>query len=316
MSQTPVTRNLSQPSEQSKQSEATRAESAERAAQAARAPGLLQRLFGVIVIPVRGFASLRTAPRWFGALAVSVVLVSASTFLFASTDIGARLTVERRLMFAEAAGHYVSAEQYATLIAREQRGAPLAAALAGAWLAVFTFFVAAGGHAIAHIAMAYASDPLEMLRELQPQLHPEPQAQPQLQPPSPSLERAQALAQALAAATVRLRFRHALSIAAHASLIMGLATPCRLLLNVWSGSAGPTTSIGVLLPFLPSDTVWAHLGNTIDLFSLWWAHTLATGFAIVYLRRPEGLRLVFIGIYLLAAVVQAATKAFVGAPSF
>jgi hypothetical protein len=111
-------------------------------------------------------------------------------------------------------------------------------------------------------------------------------------------------------------FSHAMSIASHGALIPALATPCRLLLNVWSGSVGPATSIGVLLPFLPHDTIWAHLGNSIDLFGLWWAHTLAVGFAIIYLRRPEGLRLLFIGVYLLVGVLEAAARSFAGAPSF
>jgi hypothetical protein len=292
MSETPLTRDFSQQSEPSERLDGP--------------AGMLQRLLGVFVAPVRTFTSLIDAPSWFDGLAVSVTLVSVSTFAFASSDLGARLAVERRVTLAEAVGRHVNADQFATLIAREQHGAALTAAFAGAWLVVFTVFVAAGGRAIAHIAIVHASPALGTLHAPQtaqaPQIPQAPQT-PQAPRPGPGQR-------------PPLRFRHALSIAAHTALIMGLATPCRLLLNVWAGSVGPATSVGVLLPFLPADTIWAHLGNAIDLFGLWWAYTLATGFAIVYLRRPEGLRLVFIGLYLLTAVVQAATKALVGAPSF
>jgi hypothetical protein len=244
---------------------------------------MFQRLLGVFVSPVRTFTSLDSAPHWIDALVLSIVLVSVSTFVFTSSETGARLTVDRRVIFAEAAGHPVSAGEYAMLIAREQHGAALAATFAGFWLVVLTLVVAAGARAIAQISIVLASSAPGM-----------PQA-PRTSPP---------------------RFRHALSIAAHGAVIMGLATPCRLLLNVWAGAVGPSTSIGVLLPFLPADTIWAHLGNSIDLFGIWWTLTLATGFAVIYLRRPEGLRLVFLGIYLLNAVALAATKALVGAPSF
>jgi hypothetical protein len=328
----------------------------------------VQRLVGVFVAPVRTFTSFRRTPRWFGALAVSIALVSGSTFLFASSDIGARLSAERRIVFAEAAGHHVNTEEFAAMIASEQHGARLTAAIAGVWFVVFTMFVAAGGHALAHIALAYGSDmhraevygadvhkatardpnPLTSSprspnpfnrKPLSPNslgaksLGPDPAG-----PHTPGRNSPDAISPAatpLAATSLgtpslgtnslgtlrapqptSLRFRHALAIAAHASLISALAIPCRFLLNVSSGAGGPSTSIGVLLPFLPSDTIWAHLGNTIDLFGLWWAHTLAIGFALVYLRRPDGLRLLFIGIYLLVAVLLAATKVFAGAPSF
>jgi hypothetical protein len=114
----------------------------------------------------------------------------------------------------------------------------------------------------------------------------------------------------------RLRYTHALSVAAHAALMPAVAIPCRLMLNLWRGSMGPSTSVSVLLPFLPNDSFLMHLGNAIDLFGLWWVYTLAIGFGIVYLRRPTGLRAMFIGIYLLAAVGQATLKWVAVAPSF
>jgi len=205
------------------------------------------------------------------------VLVSASTYLFSSSNVGARLLVERRIAFAEATGRHVTTDQSAVLIAREQHGAWLAATMAGVWLLVLTLVVAGG--ALALVSVLSASGALGA----------------PLIPPG--------------------RFSRALSVAAHAALIPAIATPSRLLLMLWLGMMGPVSSIGVLVPFLPEDTFWAHLGNAIDLFGLWWAHTLALGFATVYLRRPDGLRLLFIGVYLACAAALAAVKAFAGAPS-
>src|SRR6266542_3658435 len=99
---------------------------------------LLQRARGVFVAPVRTFASFQSAPRWFDALMLAVILVSGSTYVFSSSDSGARLMAERRVTFAEAAGRHVTGDEYAALIAREQRGATLAAVLAGVWLVMIT----------------------------------------------------------------------------------------------------------------------------------------------------------------------------------
>lgn len=239
---------------------------------------ILRRTWGLFVAPVRTFAALRSAPRWLDALVLAVALVGLSTYLFSASDRGARLLVDRRVVFTEAAGHHVAPADYAILVAREQHGAMLAAMTSGVWLEVVTMVVAAGGFAIVRVLSVAGA-----LR---------------------------------ASMTPTARFSHALSIAAHAALIPGVAMPSRLLLNLWIESVGPSTSLGILIPFLPEDTFWAHLGNAIDLFGLWWAHTLAIGFAIVYLRRPDGLRLLFLGIYLVVAVTLATLKTLAGAPSF
>jgi hypothetical protein len=171
----------------------------------------------------------------------------------------------------------VPASEYASLLAREQRGALLSALLAGVRLIALTLMAAAGGLAITSVLTAVA-----LLRP----------------PVIPSA-----------------RFAQALSIASHAALIPALAVPTRFLINLWTESIGPPTSIGLLVPFLPDDSFWAHLGNAIDLFGLWWTHTLAVGFAIMSVRRPDGLRLLFLAIYLAAAAAFAVVKTLAGAPS-
>lgn len=238
---------------------------------------VLLRTCGLFVAPVRIFAELRHTPRWFDVLLLAMTIAGASTYFFASSDRGARLLVDRRLLLAQAAGRQVPASDYAVLLAHEQRKASLRAMLAALRLLALTVMAATGGLAIASVLTASG-----LLR-------------------APVMPAA--------------RFTHALSIASHAALIPALAIPTRFLVNVWTESVGPPTSIGLFVPFLPEDTFWAHLGNAIDLFGLWWTHTLALGFAMISVRRPDGLRLFFLAIYLTAAVAFAAVQTLAGAPS-
>ncbi len=256
---------------------------------------LFRRACGVFVAPVRTFASLispahmpsppvpapprpdeQPGPRWLDALMLAVLVTVASTYAFTSSDTGAWLVAERRSMLAALEGRYFTTEQFTALVQREQHGAALSAVLAGASVIMRSIL----GAAVAHATLMVLYDNSSHSKY----------------EPSP-------------------RFRDALSVTTHAALIPAVATPCRLLLNFWRGSMDASTSIGIFLPAWLQNSFWAHLGNAIDLFGLWWAYTLAIGFALLYLRRPSGLRLVFLGIYLLAAIAQAALKWMAGAPS-
>jgi hypothetical protein len=239
---------------------------------------LVRRLWGVFLLPVPMFTSLPRAPRWADALVLAVLLVSASSYAFAASDRGARLLVDRRVAFAEAAGRHVSAVDYGDLVVREQRGAMISAIIASLWLLIQ--IVATAGGALAIVSVLTTAGALR------------------------------------APAMPPLRFRQALAISAHAGLIPAVGTPIRLLFNLWIGDAGPTTSVRALVTFIAEDTFWAHLANAIDLFGLWWAYTLAIGFACAALRRPDGLRLLFLGVYLALAVLLAGLKTLVAAPSF
>ncbi len=257
---------------------------------------LFRRACGVFVAPVRTFASLisrahmpsppvpappgpdeQPGPRWLDALALAVLVTVASTYAFNSSDAGAWLVTQRRVTIAGLEGRYFTKEQFAAMVQREQHGAALSAILAGASVIVLSILGAAVAHAT---LMALYDNSSHSKYE-----------------PSP-------------------RFRDALSVTTHAALIPAVATPCRLLLNFWRGSMGASTSVGIFLPSWLHDSFWAHFGNAIDLFGLWWAYTLAIGFALLYLRRPSGLRLLFLGIYVLAAIAEATLKSLTGAPSW
>ena len=81
-------------------------------------PGLLTRLIGVIFSPREAFAAVVARPKWFGAIAVSVLLLGVAQFTLLSTDVGKQVTLDQQVSFAEGLGITISDEAYAAI---EQR---------------------------------------------------------------------------------------------------------------------------------------------------------------------------------------------------
>jgi hypothetical protein len=50
--------------------------------------GLLARVIGVFVSPRATYADVAARPRWFGALALSTVVVAGGFFIFLSSEVG------------------------------------------------------------------------------------------------------------------------------------------------------------------------------------------------------------------------------------
>jgi hypothetical protein len=82
---------------------------------AAPQPGLLARLTGVIFSPRETFAAIVARPKWFGAIAVAVVLSGAAQFALLSTDVGKQLALDQQIGALEAFGQTVTDEQYAQM---------------------------------------------------------------------------------------------------------------------------------------------------------------------------------------------------------
>ena len=74
--------------------------------------GLMARLAGVIFAPYKAFAAVAARPRWFGALAVSLVIIAAGQFWFLSTEIGQQAVLDQQVGAMEALGFEVSDQQY------------------------------------------------------------------------------------------------------------------------------------------------------------------------------------------------------------
>jgi hypothetical protein len=78
-------------------------------------PGLAARLVGTLFAPKDTFASVAARPRWFGAMAVSIVVMGAAQFVLLSTDVGQQLALDQQIGAIEAFGVTISDEQYAQM---------------------------------------------------------------------------------------------------------------------------------------------------------------------------------------------------------
>jgi hypothetical protein len=77
--------------------------------------GLLARMAGVIFSPRETFAAVVARPRWFGVLAISVVIVAAATFFLLSTETGKQQALDQNVRTLEAFGQTVTDEMYAQI---------------------------------------------------------------------------------------------------------------------------------------------------------------------------------------------------------
>ena len=65
---------------------------------------LFARAFGVLTTPRATYADVAARPRWFGVLAIVVLLGSAGTFAFLSTDIGKAAMLDQQVKMMESFG--------------------------------------------------------------------------------------------------------------------------------------------------------------------------------------------------------------------
>ena len=75
--------------------------------------GLLGRIVGVIFSPREAFAAVAARPKWFGAMAIAVLISGGAQFALLSTDLGQQLTLDQQVAAAEALGFTISDEVYA-----------------------------------------------------------------------------------------------------------------------------------------------------------------------------------------------------------
>lgn len=84
-------------------------------------PGLFSRIIGVIFSPREAFAAVAARPRWFGAMAVAIVVMGAAQFALLSTDVGKQLALDQNVAAAEAIGFTITDEVYAEMEAGMDR---------------------------------------------------------------------------------------------------------------------------------------------------------------------------------------------------
>jgi hypothetical protein len=121
-----------------------------------RSAGLFTRLIGVVFAPRDAYTAVAARPKWFGALAVAVVLMAAIQGGFFSTTVGKEAYVDQALSTLRAVGLTVN-DQMVQNIESQANSAPIrqavsmvvfmplfCAVMAGLLLAVFTAILGGG----------------------------------------------------------------------------------------------------------------------------------------------------------------------------
>jgi hypothetical protein len=81
-------------------------------AQAAAPMSLPARIFGVLFSPRETFANVAAFPKWFGILAVSLLIFAAAQVVFLKTDVGQQAALDQQVSQMEGFGVTVTDQQY------------------------------------------------------------------------------------------------------------------------------------------------------------------------------------------------------------
>jgi hypothetical protein len=73
-------------------------------AEPSRGKSLLARVIGVFVSPRATYADVAAHPRWFGVMALGILLVAGSTFAFLSTEVGQQAVLDQQAQVLESFG--------------------------------------------------------------------------------------------------------------------------------------------------------------------------------------------------------------------
>src|SRR5919198_172305 len=90
-------------------------ETATASAASSEPRSLPARIIGVITSPRDTYAEVATHPRWFGVLAVIVLVGAAGVFALMSTDVGKAAALDQQVRMMESFGMRLTDAQYARL---------------------------------------------------------------------------------------------------------------------------------------------------------------------------------------------------------
>jgi uncharacterized membrane protein (DUF2068 family) len=101
-------------------------------------------------------------------------------------------------------------------------------------------------------------------------------------------------------------FKQAYAVVAHSWFLPMLQVVFVLPLNYATGSMAGSTSLAVFLPMLDKASFAARFLGQVDLFRIWWAVSLAIGFAALYKRKTSPIAWGFLAVYGVIALAMAA----------
>lgn len=107
-------------------------------------------------------------------------------------------------------------------------------------------------------------------------------------------------------------YTQALSVTAHASLILALQQLVAAPLNYLGETTASPTTVGRLFQAFDEASLPARFLGTLDLFVVWWLLVVAAGVAVLYGRPARPVAMMFVGVYVGIAAVLAIAMAVTG----
>jgi hypothetical protein len=240
-------------------------------------PGLLSRVVGIVLSPRDTMAAVAETPKWFGVMALTIVIIAGATGWFYSTQVGRLAALDQAEQSMRVFSSLMSEQQMSE--ARRQMedtyrngslmrvaGWPIVAvvivspimALVIAGLVKLIFGVAMGGTAT---------------------------------------------------------FKQVFAVVAHSYVVSMVAVLVVTPLNYVRESLNSATTLRIFVPMLDDTNFLARLLGHIDLMTLWWILVLSTGIAVLYKRKTTGVAISLVAVYGVIAIGTAAIAAMFAARS-
>jgi hypothetical protein len=99
-------------------------------------------------------------------------------------------------------------------------------------------------------------------------------------------------------------FKHVYAVVTHSSVIVAVQQAFSMALSYLSGKAAGA-NLGIFVPMLDETNIVTLFLGSIDLFFVWATISLAIGLGVLYKRRTGPIASVFLGIYVVIALVVA-----------
>jgi hypothetical protein len=242
--------------------------------------GLLARFVGILMSPRATFAGVVARPRWFGMLALTIVISIVCISGFMSTAVGRQAMVDQvekgfdssqRLMRGLGIEMPESAREQALA---QYRDAPTWRLIIGPTISILII------------------TPIVMLII------------------------AGIFFGVFAMMGGGASFKQVLAVVVHAGAVSAVGAVFLTPLNYFRESLDSAANLYVFVSsFVPDGSVVAKFLGMIDLFRVWWVFVLATGLAVLYRRRTQPIAISLYSVYGIIALVWAVVAAWLAARS-
>lgn len=239
--------------------------------------GLLARLVGIFFSPRETMAAVVAYPRWFGMLALVIVLGVGPMAWFVTTVPGRNATIDRNEKYMKVFSFLMSPEQMKE--AQDQARARIENS--PSWkLALQTSLGGLLGGPL--VTLAIAGVLLLVFKVIM---------------------------------GGEARFKQVFAVVVHAGAISSLKEVLLAPLNYHNESFDSATTLRVFAPMLEDNSILGQILGSVDLFTLWWIFALAVGLSVLFRRKTTPIAISLFAVYAAFALVFASIAAFSAARS-